>query len=69
MKTVGSHQGPGEFARLNSTLGSREIMCIATPISVNALLIDVSYSRATLSLEMLGSEHAIEHREITSRSR
>ena len=42
-------------------------MCIATPISVNTFLIDVSYSRATFSLEMLGSEHAIEDREITSR--
>ena len=28
-------------------------MCIATPITVNAFLIDVSYSRATFSLEML----------------
>ena len=37
-------------------------MCIATPITVNAFLIDVSYSRATFSLEMLGSEQAIEDR-------
>ena len=44
-------------------------MCIATPISVNTFLIDVSYSQATFSLEMLGLEHAIEDREITSRSR
>ena len=44
-------------------------MCIATPITVTAFLVDVSYSRATFSLEMLGSEHAIEDRGITSRSR
>ena len=37
-------------------------MFIATPITVNALLIDVSYSRATFSLEMLGLEQAIEDR-------
>ena len=54
---------------LKSTLGSRKVMCIVTPISVNTFLIDVRYSRATFSLEMLGSEHAIEDREITSRSR
>ena len=37
-------------------------MCIASPITVNAFLIDVSYSRATFSLEMLGLEQAIEDR-------
>ena len=43
-------------------------MCSATPITVNVntFLIDVSYSRATFSLEMLGSEQAIEDRGLTS---
>ena len=47
-------------------------MCSATPITVNAFLIDVSYSRVTSVPsvpEMLGTEQAIEDREITSRSR
>ena len=47
-------------------------MCIATPISVSAFLIDVSYSPVTSVPsvpEMLRSEHAIEDREITTRSR
>ena len=38
-------------------------MCIATPITVNAFLIDVSYSRTTFSL---GSERAIEDKGLTS---
>ena len=47
-------------------------MFIATPITVNAFLIDVSYSPVTSVPsvpEMLGSEHAIEDRGLTSRSR
>ena len=44
-------------------------MFIATPITVNAFLIDVSYSRATFSLEILGSKQAIEDKGLTSRSK
>ena len=49
-----------------------EIPCIGTPITVNAFLIDVSYSRVTSVPsvpEMLGSEQAIEDKGLTSRSR